>query len=164
MEDLALIGPRTADAACTLGEPCTVQLLGSGLALTNSLRVVAAGALCTAPRQNMTGLLSPAAAASVNTWANASTHVLGTVTQGVAGRYELCWRHDDAGEYTFVGSLHFKGASFGSFACKLGSPCVLSPHGTGFEETNGVLLTDGACGDPAAHVTESARAHSYYSS
>jgi hypothetical protein len=87
-----LIGPARGNYSCTIGEPCTAQIVGFGLNESNMMLMGAFGK-CGEPELMVSSLYFPVTGVSSDgTTANFS---LGTVNFGFIGdMYKLCWAWD----------------------------------------------------------------------
>ena len=146
--------------ACTLTEPCAMQLSGLSLASSNTVRIVASGVAC--------GTGSPATSTFVGlagtTSATAPAYkvydfALGPVTGGTAGAlYRICWAARpsvvsdfsvDFGIFTLNGPLTLAISK----ECPMTVACRLQVSGTGLISSNTVKVVHAATGCTASAAT-----------
>ena len=150
-----IAGPRPTTAQCTMGLPCTVSIPGYGLEERNGLLLSAepCGDI-SAEGSNWTGLTNPIASSAPGF----DAYPFGTALAGPIGAHHLCWASapTTAVDYrvTVDPAFSMRGPAFHSFACTLGSRCVVSLRGTGLALTNRLLISSAGCGAGALAVLD----------
>ncbi|CAD7936963.1 unnamed protein product [Amoebophrya sp. A25] len=158
---------RGPTVACTLGQACTILLEGFGLAASNEVYIITSSKTCghvDAVPGAMIGLTNPRRV-SDDDFDN--QYRMGIVTVGgsyvacrvddpsnscIGNHYKLCWSHSPSGTTSFVtqvGVFEMMGP-FVDFSadCTIGRFCTVNVYGTGFANSNRVLLIKGTseCG------------------
>ncbi|CAD7942500.1 unnamed protein product [Amoebophrya sp. A120] len=167
---------RGPTVACTLGQACTILLEGFGLANTNQVYIITSSQPCgnaAATPGAMVGLTNPRLV-SDDDYDN--QYRMGIVTVGgsyvacrvddpsntcIGDHYKLCWSHSPqtgvTSYITQVGIFEMKGP-FVDFSadCTIGRFCTVNVYGTGFANSNRLLLIKGTstCGDDDMEVAE----------
>uniref|UniRef100_A0A7S0AAR1 Uncharacterized protein n=1 Tax=Pyrodinium bahamense TaxID=73915 RepID=A0A7S0AAR1_9DINO len=158
--------------ACTMGQPCNVELAGVGLAATNWIKIVAGYGACGSSGVTeavLSGIENPRLVTDdkydnlynmgmvIVGGAYSVCRVATPASSCIGSHYRLCWAHGVTttadGEPNFVveiGTFALSGPFVTySVECTLGIVCVFQIYGTGFQRSNGILIIQegGACGD-----------------
>lgn len=164
---------RGPTIACTLGQACTTLLEGYGLQNTNAVYIITSSKDCgdtTATPSEMIGLTNPR---TVSDDDYDNQYRLGIVTVGgsyvacnvddpsntcIGDHYKLCWSANptDVSAYNVqVGIFEMKGPFVDYSAdCTIGSYCTFSIFGTGFQDSNRLLLikSSASCGSDSMEI------------
>jgi hypothetical protein len=117
---LSLQGPTLLDAACDLGSPCEVQLVGVNISGLDGLTATSGACI------NLTVPVSESIAYA--RWDGSAWVYKLRAEILVAGPQNLCWGRDPTlnGFPLLIGTLTAEGVAIDTYFCNLGYACVLS--------------------------------------
>jgi hypothetical protein len=158
---VALVGPDTLDAECTMGLQCDIPVTGYNLDAGSSLLIIPGDGACgsntaaaisswdatdATPAVNYAAWDS-VASSSVALDAASATYEFGTPVEGVAGNiYKICWSHDSLESDDHVvelGVFTLNGPFTAEYTCYIGGQCDLRVTGYGLEATNELVIVYG---------------------
>ena len=143
------LAPDAGDKSCTFGVMCVIQLTGTGLAMTDKVRIILSDDTC-GSGEAITTITNPIPVPAP--WTSETTpitlvpyvmYVMGTPTYGGGRTYDLCWGANPsvtADFSTTVGVFTVNGPANADTNCFLTEECRLTLGGLGFAATNKLRL------------------------